>query len=224
METLFPDDKREEQHLYKAFELIETERVIDLLRKNGIHREGKVIQHDFRKQHVKWWMAAAILLIAVSSYFIYINIGLPDTQRLADNSLSTVVSDYNFTVRNTDLSQQLVEIQKAINNGQWDAAELQLDDAFATTAVNDTMALMNIYFYKGIVEMQQQNYNDAIVNFTEVVNYPTGSLQRDATWLRGLAYIKNNNFEAAREDLNRIAQIKGWIKAKEARKILKSMR
>jgi outer membrane protein assembly factor BamD (BamD/ComL family) len=83
---------------------------------------------------------------------------------------------------------------------------------------------MNIYFYKGIVEMQQQNYNDAIVNFTEVVNYRTGSLQRDATWLRGLAYIKNNNFEAAREDLNRIAQIKGWIKAKEARKILKSMR
>ncbi len=224
METLFPDDKREEQHLYKAFELIETERVIDLLRKNGIHREGKVIQHDFRKQHVKWWMAAAILLIAVSSYFIYINIGLPDTQRLADNSLSTVVSDYNFTVRNTDLSQQLVEIQKAINNGQWDAAELQLDDALATIAVTDTIALMNIYFYKGIVEMQQQNYNDAIVNFTEVVNYRTGSLQRDATWLRGLAYIKNNNFEAAREDLNRIAQIKGWIKAKEARKILKSMR
>ena len=224
METLFPDDKREEQHLYKAFELIETEKVIDLLRKNGIHREGKVIQHDFRKQHVKWWMAAAILLIAVSSYFIYINLSLPDTQRLADNSLSTVVSDYNFTVRNTDLSQQLVEIQKAINNGQWEAAELKLDAAFATTAASDTIAIMNIYFYKGIVEMQQQTYNDAILNFTEVVNYEAGSLQRDAIWLRGLAYIKNNNLEAAREDLNRIAQIKGWIKAEEARKILKSMR
>ncbi|MBK9319230.1 MAG: hypothetical protein IPM91_10635 [Bacteroidetes bacterium] len=41
METLFPDDKREEQHLYKAFELIETERVIDLLRKMVFIVKGK---------------------------------------------------------------------------------------------------------------------------------------------------------------------------------------
>jgi tetratricopeptide (TPR) repeat protein len=224
METLFPDDKREEQYIYKAFELIETEKVEAMLRKNGIHRNAKVIQHDFKNQSAKWWMAAAILLVAVSSYFIYINVKLPDPQRMADNSLSTIVADYNFTVRNTDLPQQLVEVQMAINNQQWESAELQLASILATTPSTDTIARVNIYFYTAIVEMQQAKYNDAILNFTSVANIQYNALLNDAIWLRGLAYIKNNNYEAARLDLEKIAKIKGWQKAKEATKILEAIK
>lgn len=223
MDTLFPDDKSEEQYIYKAFELIETEKVEAMLRKNGIHRNAKVIQHDFKAKYAKWWMAAAILLVTVSSYFIYINVKLPDPQRMADNSLSTLVTDYNFTVRNTDLPQQLVEVQMAINNEQWESAELQLASILATTPSTDTLARVNIYFYTGIVEMQQGNYNDAILNFTSVANIQYNALLNDAIWLRGLAYVKIKNYDAAKLDLEKIAQIKGWQKANEAAKILKAM-
>ena len=223
MDTLFPDDKSEEHYIYKAFELIETEKVEAMLRKNGIHREAKIIQHDFKSQSAKWWMAAAILLVTVSSYFIYINVKLPDPQRMADNSLSTIVADYNFTVRNSDLPQQLVEVQMAINNEQWESAELQLTSILANTPSSDTIARVNIYFYTGIVEMQQANYNDAILNFTSVANIQFHALLNDAIWLRGLAYIKIKNYESAKSDLEKIAKIRGWQKAQEAAKILEAI-
>lgn len=223
MENQFPDDKREERHLYKALELLETEKVEAMLQKNGIHRHTKVIKHDFKMQTTKWWMAAAVLLMATASFFIYVNILQPNPQQLADNSLSTVVDDYNFSYRSSSTDQNLAEFQKAFNNSQWAVAENNLDAALTATAVTDTNALMNIYFYKGVVELKQNNFNDVIINFTPVANFTNGALQKDAVWLRALAHIKNKNFDAAKVDLISTSQFKSWKKAEEAAKILKAI-
>ncbi|MBK8848020.1 MAG: hypothetical protein IPO27_16400 [Bacteroidetes bacterium] len=223
METQFPDGKREERHLYKAFELIETEKVEAMLRQNGIHRETKVIKHDFRNQSAKWWMAAAVILIAAASFFIYVNITLPDPQQLADNSLSTLVADYNSSYRSSGSSQQLSDIQNSINNAQWEVATRQLDAALLKTSNTDSNAIMNIYFYKGIIHLEQHEYKSAILIFTPVANFNNGAFQKDAVWLRALAHTKNNDFAAAKIDLKSTAQYTGWKKADEAVKILHAL-
>lgn len=223
METPFPESINEERHLIKAFELLETERVKALLEQNGIHRHAKVIRHDFLNTSARWWMAAAAVLLVTASIFIFNNISQPNPQQLADNSLSSVVDDYNFSYRSTSSDQNLVEFQKAFNNSQWTIAEKHLDSALAKTVVTDTNALMNIYFYKGIVDLQQNNFNAAVINFTPVANYNNGAFQNDAVWLRAMAHLKNNNLEAAKADLIFTSQNKGWKKAELADKILKSI-
>ena len=50
METQFPDEKREERHLFKAFELLETEKVEAMQQQNGIHRNAKVIKNELKMQ------------------------------------------------------------------------------------------------------------------------------------------------------------------------------
>lgn len=223
METQFPANNQEERHLNKAFELLEADRVKTMLAQHGIHRETKVIRHDFRKQTAKWWVAAATVFLVSVSLFLYLNNNELNPQQLADNSLSTVVTDYNFSYRSSEESQPLFEVQKAINNKQWSLAANHLETAIAQTPATDTSTLMNIYFYQGIVNLQQNNFEAAILNFTTVANFDNGSLQKDAFWLRGLAYLKNKDFERAQQDLKITAQQKGWKKAAEAEKILEAM-
>jgi tetratricopeptide (TPR) repeat protein len=142
---------------------------------------------------------------------------------LADNSLTTVDVDYNFTVRSSDVTSQLSKAQIALNSGQFTLEDQHLDAAIFNTSQLDSIAITNIYFYKGIVSLKKPNYSIAIENFSLVANYNNSILRKDAIWLRGLAYIKVENFEAAKKDFQYIQKSTGWTKAKEASKILESL-
>lgn len=223
MESLFPENKQDEKALFKAFESLEKEKTEALLRQHGIHRPGKVIQHDFRTKVTKWWIAAAILLITAGSVFYYTQLMGPSPQQLADNALSTVVKDYNFTVRSANTEAVLGEVQKLINNGDYDNALKQLDLALKNTSPADTSGWINLHFYSGVVLLHNHDFSSSIGHFDSVAKYPFSSLYLDAVWLRGLAYFKAGKPEDAKEDFKLIAQQKNWIKAEEAKKILDSL-
>lgn len=221
METQFPNNRTEEQQLFKAFELLEMEKVKSMLSANGIHRqEAKIIKLPLIERINKWWMAAAILLLITTSVVVYNNFSLESPQQLADNSISTLSSDYNFSTRSSEADVYMFEAQKSFNNEQWILAEKQLDEALLKVSTADTISIVNIHFYSGIVEMKQNKFKDAVLSFTRVTQFENVALYNDAIWLRGLANVKLNNLEAAKKDLEFIEQIKSWKKAKEASKLL----
>jgi len=225
METQFPNNKTEEQQLLKAFELLEIEKVKSMLSANGIHRqEAKIIKLPLIERINKWWMAAAILLLITTSVVVYNNFSLESPQQLADNSISTLSSDYNFSTRNSEADVYMFEAQKSFNNEQWILAEKQLDEALLKVSTSDTLSIVNIHFYSGIVEMKQNKFKDAVLSFTRVTQFENVALYNDAIWLRGLANIKASNLDAAIVDLKFIEQLKGWRKATEASKILEAIK
>jgi tetratricopeptide (TPR) repeat protein len=217
------DNTPDEKHLFKAFELLEREKAEAMLRKHGIQREAKVIRHDFRSGSFKWWMAAAVLVLALSSVFIYQNLNRHGAVQLAENALSTVGKDYDFTVRSSQLPPEMLEIQIAFSEGNWTRAEDMLEKALIKTATPDTPATTTIHFYLGVVNLQQKQFDEAVHHFDPVVEYENSTLNRDAIWLRALAHLKNNNTALALTDLKSTAQQTGWVKAKEAREILNAL-
>ena len=139
---------------------------------------------------------------------------------MADNSLTTVDVDYNFTVRSSDVTSQLSKAQIALNSGQFTLADQHLDTALSNTSQLDSIAITNIYFYKGIVSLRKPNYSIAIENFSLVANYNNSILRKDAIWLRGLAYIKVENFEAAKKDFNTLESVLAGLNHKKHQKFL----
>jgi hypothetical protein len=223
MDSLFPDNKQDEKALFKAFELIEKEKAETLLREHGISRPGKVIQHDFRKKSNAWWMAAAVLLLVAGALYYIVTLQLPGAQQLADSALTTVMDDYNFTVRSSNAAEALSEVQISINNGEYNVAIQQLNTAIQNTAASDTLAIVNLHFYSGIVFLQKNNFSTAIQHFNAVINYQNNSLYRDAVWLRGLAHLKAGNKAAAIKDLEETSKQTNWVKSEEAKKMLESL-
>jgi len=223
MEPIDHNHEQETENLYQAFHLIEAEKMKSRLSSHGIHRNTKVIKHNFVRDSKSWWMAAAVLLVVVSSYFVFVTSNTPDPQKLADNSLATIAVDYNFSIRSVDTIGQLSKAQSAMNIGQFTLADQHLDTALTFTSPLDSSAIANIYFYKGLIALSIPNYKKAIQTLSLVTTYNSSILRKDAIWLRGLAYIKVENFEAAKKDFQYIQKSKGWKKAKEASKILESL-
>jgi len=53
-----------------------------------------------------------------------------------------------------------------------------------------------------------------------VANYNNCILRKDAIWLRGLAYIKVENFEAAKKDFNTLERVLAGLNHKKHQKFL----
>lgn len=224
MESPYPDNHQEEMHLARAFHLLEIERAEKMLQQHGIRRNAKIIKHDFRATNYKWWMAAAILIFSLSTYFLYQNIASTTAEQLADSSLLTVTDDYNFTMRSGGAATEIQEAQSAIVTKNWTLAEDHLEKALDATAPSDSNMIITLHFYKGVVALKKPDYEKAIQNFNIAAAYKTGNLRNDAIWLRGLSYLKLGKTNDAMKDLEYTASVTGWKKAKDANTILEILK
>jgi hypothetical protein len=223
MESIFPENKNEEQHLSIAFHQLEKERVGKLLEKHGIKRHAKIIRFEFKSVIQKWRIAAVIAFVCISSYLLYLNIYSYSSQQLADNAIAEIGNEYNFTVRSGNSDIELMNAQAAINKENWNLAQLHLEKALAENSAADSAFITSLYFFKGIIYIKQTNYELAIVDLSIVCNYKKSNLKNDATWLRGMAHLKSGNINSATIDLKSVSSIKGWKKAEEAKKILQAI-
>jgi len=214
-----PDDKL----FSKAFQLLEREKAEEMLRQHGIQRSGKIVRYDFRKKFNAWWMAAAILVIALSSLYLYQQMTPLGSLQLAENALSSVSSDYNFSVRSTDLPKLMLDVQMAFNKKDWTTMDTLLEEALSQSDSIDAQTKAGLHFYLGVSALQQDHFADAVLHFDPVIQTAGSVYARDAVWLRGLAHLKNNRLDLALIDLNATAREKDWTKSKEASMIIHAL-
>lgn len=228
IELEFPADEHEKRHLARAFEMLESEKMDAQLHQFGIRRSA-IAEADGAMSAVRggrfktWQMAAAAVLVFALAAVLFIGRGGGDAMQLADAQLVSVVSDYNPTVRSTDAAGHLHLAKSAFSRADWQTAEREFDAALAETSAEKTATLEQIYFYKGLIQLELDDFSAAAEWFSKSLATGAANFDRDARWLRGLAFLKLGKTDEARADLEKIAAETSWKKSADARKILDSM-
>lgn len=223
IELEFPADDREKRHLARAFEMLESEKMDARLGKHGIRREAATALTFERGGRFRVWQmaTAAALVLALAAVLFIGRGGGGDPLQLADAQLVSVASDYNPTVRSTPAASHLDLAKANFSRSNWQAADGELDAAIAETAAGETATLEQIYFYKGLIQLELDNFSAAADWFSKTLATGAGNFERDARWLRGLAFLKTGDVAAARADFEKTAAVSGWKKSAAAQEILK---
>ncbi|MFN4254159.1 MAG: hypothetical protein ACK4Q5_04050 [Saprospiraceae bacterium] len=223
--TEFPADGHEARHLARAFEMLESDKMDALLRQHGIRREAMPLAAQRGGRFPAWaWAVAASLVLVLAAVLFLGRSPATDPQQFADAQLTTIAADYNPVLRSTGKAAPIETAKQAFSRADWSAAAVAFDLALAETQPSETARLEEIYFYKGLIELELGNFPAAAEQFSRSLATGAGNLEKDARWLRGLALVKSGQVQAAAADLEKTAAEKGWVKAAEARQLLDLMK
>lgn len=219
--TEFPADGHEARHLTRAFEMLESQKMDALLRQHGIRREAMPLAAQRGGRFPTWAWAVAASLVLVLAAVLFLGRGpATNPQQFADAQLTTIAADYNPTLRSGGKNTALQTAKDAFARADWSAAAVAFDLALAETQPSEAARLEEIYFYKGLIQLELGNFSAAAEQFSRSLATGAGNLEKDAHWLRGLALVKSGQAQAAVADLEKTAAEKGWVKAPEARRLL----
>lgn len=223
--TEFPSDAHEARHLARAFEMLESQKMDVLLGQHGIRRAAMPLaaQPGGRLRALAWAAAASLALLLAAVLFIGRGPAL-GPQQFADAQLLSVAADYNPSLRSASKTTPLETAKQAFSRADWRAADDAFDRALSEAQPSEAARLEEIYFYKGLVQLELGSFSAASEQFTKSLATGAGNFEKDARWLRGLALVKSGDLQAARPDLEKTTAEKGWVKAAEAQRLLDLMK
>ncbi len=137
----------------------------------------------------RWWaMAAAVMLLAVSGYFLFFYSA--DPGELFDQYYKPYYNVLDGSVRNgeTISSPGLV----LYDEGKYQAAAIALGEELEQNPGD-----AGLTFYQGLCYLETNEYSAAIDNLRAVSQMETHVLQQPAQWYLGLTYLKANQPNAA---------------------------
>lgn len=217
----FPADGHEARHLARAFEMLESEKMDALLRQHGIRREAMPMTGQRGGRFPAWaWAVAASLVLVLAAVLFFGRGAATDPQQFADAQLTTIAADYNPTLRSGGENTALQTAKDAFARADWPAADRAFDRVLAETPAAESAVLEQVYFYKGLIQLELGNFPAAAEQLSRSLATGAGNLEKDARWMRGLALVKAGEARAAVADLEKTAAENGWVKAAEARRLL----
>ncbi len=143
-------------------------------------------------------VAAAILILAVSSYLLFFNV--PKYQKLFEAYYKPYYNVLESTERSTSSNTELTGM-KLYEQGKYAEAVSVFDQALKQNPED-----VSLNFYRGLSQLARNKIQDAIEDLNEVAAKTTSPLHEPARWFLGLAYLESGDIDNAREIFNEIAR------------------
>lgn len=162
-----------------------------------------------------WWAVAATLLLAVSSYFIWLQ-GTPSPEKLFAKNFEPYRNIVQPVVRGEVSEDLKTKAFVAYETGDFSKAALLFSELFEEE--NEPYAL----FYEANAQLATDNNAKAISLLTQYLESPR-KLTNIAQWYLALAYLKEGNMIEVKERLQKIIDTKthGHSEATEILEALK---
>jgi tetratricopeptide (TPR) repeat protein len=179
-------------------------------------REIRSIVPDRHVEHASWWragVAVAVVLIAFA--------GLMGKNMI--NS-SSAFDDYNqapLWAPERTVASELGFLQQANNyfvSGEYDKALVLYDQA-----INEKEEKFVFQFYKASTLQNLEKYEEAIPEYSQVIDHGDNIFVEEAEWYKALCYIKLDNKDEANKQLLAIINRNGFY-ANDAKKVLRKTR
>lgn len=204
-------------------ELKETEESLRAAGYDAFKMEVQQWERDYRSQKRRSWLpylaiAASIAIAIVASVMIFRDASPGPDQLFA---LHFQPYDDLILVRDPEIGSDqrlLADGMEAYNDKRYTDAEKLLGEYVETHASPDKTPVL----YLAIAQTMTGNYNNAEVNFLELLD--DDRLGQQAQWYLSLMYLKNNQPETAKEIIQQIKDTPGHYKRQEAEQIDKSLR
>ena len=171
------------------------------------HLETIVQNIKPKKGLILWKIAASILLLGISSLFVFKNTSLSINEIIEDEIATTYpISQHLRGSGDATLRNALI----AYNNGEYKKSIrlLAKDESAQGT------------FTRGLSLFYLKNYGQAAEDFSKSLML-NSRYEEQSRWFLAMSYIKSGEETKAIEILNKILNIKNHYKAKESKKLLR---
>lgn len=203
----YPDSSDEQRHTRKAIELLERQKILQMLDKQGIRK-----QHQQPKRiYLRWFAAAASVALVTGVLWLF-----QPTYNRNDLAVAieSVAQNYNPVSRGSNTPQSYLQNgHAAYAASDWQAAlsnyKLAVNADSSETAV----------FYCGVVSFLLKDYPTAI-NYFNTLTQQNNTFALDAQWLKALALLQSQQNDAALEILTSLSQSENQLMAQQAKKIM----
>jgi tetratricopeptide (TPR) repeat protein len=203
------EEKRSFEHELMRNELMNQIQKHDVLE---LKEQKKVRRISIKWKHIV--VAAVIIYIVGASLVIFQY--RPLTDKIFANYYHKYKTDNIIASRLTFENSKLTNAAKVYNEGNYQAAIIQLQEIIKTDTTN-----INAYFLLGISFMEVQNYPDAITSLSYVIDQ-NSDIMEQTEWYLALCYLKTKRIYRAASILNKIANSDSYYKSM-AVKILKKI-
>lgn len=205
----------DEKHLKEYEELYKSEETIQF--KNTIKEVQNEYKNNTSKNKRPWLYYLSAALIAMLITIITLMPQEKSSQELYVDyfELSDIPS---LVSRGNGEDASLIDAERYFEDGNYNEAL----NILIPKASTDTKSKASILLYKGISEMELEQFDNAHATFDQLSNSnlidaPMG------TWYKALLYLKMNNPEKAKELLTQISDSSSHYKYKEAKEILEKI-
>ena len=155
-------------------------------------------------------LAASFALFVVAAYFIYLSMNSQSLYGRYNQHPS-----FDVTEMSSSQGYDLSKAEAAFKQGNYNITRTELS-SYLSANPTDTMALL----FQGICQLELDNYSEAANIFSEIKS-GTSDFQSLGEWYLALSFVKQKDFDRARQELENIPQ--SSEKYAEAQELLNSL-
>lgn len=188
-------------------------KLINARNEAGIAKSGKTIGRSLWSRY--WYAAASLILLAsIGGYILFGNQGSYSNDRLFNQYYSP---------------DNLINITRSSDANIVEALIKYQEKDYISSARLFTQILQNDsanyagWFYYGISCIETSNFNEAESAFNRIINNEGNLYAEHAEWYLALNYVKSNQMEKARIQLEKIAGNPENFHRKDARHLLQQL-
>ena len=213
-EQLLDTDKafKDEVKFQESVKLAATKKAHGQLKKHLQAIENETVSP---KSRTLWWLAAASILVLVTSGLYFFNTGYSN-DALFTNYYEPAKNIVHPIVR--DLSEKDLKTDAFIAYQKKDFITAQQLFSTLYTSTQESEFL----FYEAIASLENNNMDTAIQRLEAHKNY-TDALSSKTNWYLALAYLKNDNVKEVELILTELIKDENAFKFKEAKALLKKI-
>lgn len=187
------------------------EKQVDTMGKAKGNIAKEVVMQPKASRKFRWntlRSAAAMLVLAIGLLFIFqiFNTEQPDilAQQYWENSEKVVFSNLRDAQVNQEVNRSqlaLIDASKSFEMKRYDIAFERLN-----SILPDDVDYLKALLLKGQILFEQARYSDAVVHFQLIIDAERFDVKDAAYWFQALSYLKVNEVDAAKNNLNYIIQ------------------
>jgi len=166
----------------------------------------------------RWWKAGVAVAIIVLSMAGILNREMLSLYQGWDNYYTSPEWSAQRSVMNTSDVDYFKEAKTYISDGQ-----LEKGIKVYSEAISKVDEKFPYQFWKASTLQEMNKYNEAIVEYTNVIKHGDNNYIEEAEWYRSYCYIKLEDWDSAKEQLLAIIERKGYFES-DAKAILRRLR
>ncbi|MFP4059780.1 MAG: hypothetical protein ACOC10_08095 [Bacteroidota bacterium] len=155
----------------------------------------------YRRLTPVYKIAAGILVIAALSvigYFIVNRLNSYSSEEL----FARYYTPYSSGIATRSPTAAIDKLLNAIKKYEEGKYQEALGDLKAVEEVDPTLAI--VYFYKGLCNLELENFNECIGDFKSLDNFSESPYHIHGKWYLSLVYVKTKQLDEARSILNEL--------------------
>jgi tetratricopeptide (TPR) repeat protein len=166
-------------------------------------------------------VAVAVILLGIAGIY---NVSINSLDNIANSFYTSPTGSSERSVTSTEsvTSDELNYLNKGnfyLSNGDYTNAIEQYDLALS----NDVQNSFVFHFYKGASFQNMNKFEDAILEYNQVIKQGDNYFLEEAEWNKSLCYMKLGDKEKTRQNLEAIINKNGYYK-KEAKVVLRHLK